>query len=224
MKFVEYKVNNMAVVKDSADKTVILSGAKNYFGIHFTFDDEFSSLAGAKYVEIFKNKDKERIELVDDQFVIPNRFIADKNSFEMRVTSGSMVATPWIQVQIVESGAVTPIEPDAPAQNDFEYVQSPIGSDNVPFLRGSATNGLEYSVDGITWQGGVNGVPEVPSSPLNLSYIRKNGDWVPFEPNQLIGIATAITDIPNTSTASTEDVALKVNELLSELRNRGIIL
>ena len=80
MKYLEYSVKNMTISKDTSDKTVLISGAKNYFGLHFSFDDEFSALAGTKAVEFYKNRKTARVDLVDGACAIPNDFLTDKNN------------------------------------------------------------------------------------------------------------------------------------------------
>lgn len=223
MKYLEFDVKNMTVVRQSTDKTAILSGAVNYYGLHFTMDPEFENLAGAKACIISKPSSREtkRYDLDENgRCPIPNSFLRDNKPIEIRVVSGNMIGTPWTIVNVTESGQVPPEEPEAEPEVDKSFVQSPIGGENVPYLKASATNGLEYSVDGITWQGGTVGVPEVPSLPSGLTYFRKYGDWV--QGDALVGTAPIIAEIADPTLATAEDVANKVNEIIQALVARGI--
>lgn len=177
MKYLEFDVKNMKIDRTSGDKTALISGAVNYFGLHFSFDDEFASIPGAKAVEFFKNKQTRRVDLVNGACAIPNELLNDKTNFEMRVVSGSTVGTPWSTVGITESGAVMPEEPDEEPPEGMDYVKTYPGDEAAPYLRAS-TNGLEYSQDGENWNSGVSGVPEVPAKPKGAIFGRTNGDWV----------------------------------------------
>ena len=177
MKYLEFDVKNMAISRTAGDKTALISGAVNYFGVHFNFDDEFAAIPGAKAVEFFKNKQTRRVDLVDNQCAIPNDLLTDKANFEMRVVSGNTIGTTWLGVGITESGIVMPEEPEEEAPSGMEYVKTVSGDEAVPYLR-EASNGLEYSKNGEDWNSGVSGVPEVPSRPKGAAYLRKNGDWV----------------------------------------------
>lgn len=180
MKYIEFDVKNMAISRTAGDKTALISGAVNYFGLHFNFDDEFASIPGAKAVEFFKNKQTRRVDLVDNQCAIPNELLTDKANFEMRVVSGNTIGTTWLSVGITESGVILPEEPEEEAPSGMEYVKTASGENAAPYLRAS-TNGLEYSQNGEDWNSGVSGVPEVPSRPKGAAYLRKNGDWVNAE-------------------------------------------
>lgn len=177
MKYLEFDISNMAITKNSKDKTALISGAVNYFGLHFNFDEEFASIPGAKAVEFYKNRNKIRVDLVDNQCAIPNELLTDKANFEMRVVSGNTIGTTWTSVGITESGVILPESPDEEAPESMEYVKTYTGDQAAPLLR-ATTNGLEYSTDGEDWNSGVSGVPEVPSRPKGAAYLRKNGDWV----------------------------------------------
>lgn len=180
MKYINYDVKNMAISLTAGEKTKLISGAVNYFGLHFNFDDEFASIPGAKAVEFFKNKQTRRVDLVDNQCAIPNELLTDKANFEMRVVSGNTIGTTWLSVGITESGVIMPEEPEEESPSGMEYVKTASGENAAPYLRAS-TNGLEYSQNGEDWNSGVSGVPEVPSRPKGAAYLRKNGDWVNAE-------------------------------------------
>lgn len=176
MKYLEYEVKNMAITAKNGNAKLI-SGAVNYFGLHFTFDEEFASIPGAKAVEFFKNRNKIRVDLADDACAIPNELLTDKTAFEIRVASGNTIGTPWISIGITESGIIMPEEPEEELPDTIEYVKTFTGDEAAPLLR-ATTNGLEYSQNGEEWQSGVSGVPEVNSSPKNAIWGRKWGDWV----------------------------------------------
>lgn len=167
----------MAISLAAGEKTKLISGAVNYFGLHFNFDDEFAEIPGAKAVEFFKNKQTRRVDLVDNQCAIPNELLTDKANFEMRVVSGNTIGTTWLGVGITESGIITPEEPEEEALSGMEYVKTASGENAAPYLRAS-TNGLEYSQNGEDWNSGVSGVPEVPTRPKDAIFGRTNGDWV----------------------------------------------
>lgn len=181
MKYLEFDVKNMAISLTAGEKTKLISGAVNYFGLHFNFDEEFAAIPGVKAVEFFKNKQTRRIDLVDNQCAIPNELLTDKANFEMRVVSGNTIGTTWLSVGITESGVILPEEPEEELPAMMAYVKTPSGEYEVALIR-ATTNGLEYSTDGgETWNSGVSGVPEVPSRPKGAAYLRKNGDWVNAE-------------------------------------------
>lgn len=180
MKYLEFDVKNMAISRTAGDKTALISGAVNYFGLHFNFDEEFAAIPGAKAVEFYKNRNKIRVDLVENQCAIPNELLTDKANFEMRVVSGKTIGTTWLGVGITESGIIMPEEPEEEAPSGMEYVKTASGENAAPYLRAS-TNGLEYSQNGEDWNSGVSGVPEVPSRPKGAAYLRKNGDWVNAE-------------------------------------------
>lgn len=177
MKYLEFEVKNMAITRASGNTTALISGAVNYFGLHFTFDEEFSEIPGAKSVELSKNKQSRRIDLVDGMCAVPNDLLKDKNAIEFRVLSGNTIATPWTSIGITESGLIMPETPEEEAPSGTEFVKTYTGERAAPLLR-SGTNGLEYSVDGENWNSGVSGVPEVPKTKDDYAYLRKNGDWV----------------------------------------------
>lgn len=177
MKYLEYKVSNMAISKAATDKASLISGAVNYFGLHFEFDEEFAGIPGVKSVEFYKNRNTTRIDLVDNACAIPNELLIDKQSFEIRVISGSTIGTQWVPIAIAESGIIMPEEPAEEAPENMEYVKTFSGDEAAPILRVS-TSGLEYSQDGREWKSGVSGVPEVPSKPQGAVFGRANGDWV----------------------------------------------
>lgn len=180
MKYLEFDISNMAITKNSKDKTALISGAVSYFGLHFNFDEEFADIPGGKAVEFIKKNNKDRRDLVDGKCEIPNWILTDKDTFSMRVTCGNTIGTQWAQVNITEGGIIMPEEPEEEAPSGMEYVKTESGENAAPYLRAS-TNGLEYSQNGEDWNSGVSGVPEVPSRPKGAAYLRKNGDWVNAE-------------------------------------------
>lgn len=180
MKYLEFDVKNMAISRTAGDKTALISGAVNYFGLHFNFDEEFAAIPGVKAVEFYKNRNKIRVDLVDNQCSIPNELLTDKANFEIRVVSGNTIGTTWLGVGITESGVILPETPEEEPPESMEYVKTASGENAAPYLRAS-TNGLEYSQNGEDWNSGVSGVPEVPSRPKGAAYLRKNGDWVNAE-------------------------------------------
>lgn len=177
MKYLEFDVKNMAITRTPGDKTALISGAVNYFGLHFNFDEEFANVPGAKAVEFFKNRNKVRIDLVENSCAIPNELLADKTAFEIRVISGNTIGTTWTSIGITESGVIMLEYPEEDIPDTMEYVKTFTGDQAAPLLR-ATTNGLEYSTDGENWDSGVSGVPEVPSKPKGAIYGRTNGDWV----------------------------------------------
>ena len=180
MKYLEFDIKNMAISPSQGEKTKLISGAVNYFGVHFNFDDEFAAIPGGKAVEFYKNKQTRRVDLVENQCAIPNELLTDNKNFEMRVISGNTIGTTWASVAVTESGVIMPEEPEEEAASGMEYVKTASGENAAPYLRAS-TNGLEYSQNGEDWNSGVSGVPEVPSRPKGAAYLRKNGDWVNAE-------------------------------------------
>lgn len=180
MKYLEFDISNMAITKNSKDKTALISGAVSYFGLHFNFDEEFADIPGGKAVEFIKKNNKDRRDLVDGKCEIPNWILTDKDTFSMRVTCGNTIGTQWAQVNITEGGIIMPEEPEEELPSGMEYVKTASGENAAPYLRAS-TNGLEYSQNGEDWNSGVSGVPEVPSRPKGAAYLRKNGDWVNAE-------------------------------------------
>ena len=177
MKYLDFEVKNMAIITKIGNAKLI-SGAVNYFGANFTFDEEFAAVPGIKAVEFLKNKNKYRRELVDGTCDIPNELLKDKASFEMRIVAGTTIGTQWTSIPITESGAVLPEEPEEELPEGLSYVKTIPGEEEVALVKAS-TNGLEYSQDGgETWNSGVSGVPEVPSRPKDAVFGRTNGDWV----------------------------------------------
>lgn len=180
MKYLEFEVKNMAISQSAGEKTKLISGAVNYFGLHFKFDDEFAEIPGGKVVEFIKKNNKDSKDIVDGKCEIPNWILADKDPFQMRVTCGNTIGTQWASVNITEGGIIMPEEPEEEAPSGMEYVKTASGEYAAPYLR-AGTNGLEYSQNGEDWNSGVSGVPEVPSRPKGAAYLRKNGDWVNAE-------------------------------------------
>ncbi len=214
MKYILFDVKNMAITK--TDKSPIVSGAVDYFGIEFTFDEEFAGISGAKAVEFIKKNNKDRRDLVDRKCQIPNWILADKEQFQMRVITGNTIGTKWASVSIEEGGIIMPEEPEEEAPPSMEYVKTESGENAAPYLR-AATNGLEFSKDGETWESGVIGVPEVPKKPEGGKYLRAYGDWILQEERDAVSEVKvngeAITpidgavDIDLSTYAKTADVA-----------------
>lgn len=223
MKYLEYNVNNMAISKVQSEKANIVSGAVNYFGLHFNFDEEFAAIVGAKTVEFFKNKKNIRVDLVDGSCAIPNEMISDKIPFEIRVICGNAVATPWLQVPITESGAIYPEAPEEDLPETMGYVKTLTGDEAVPMLR-KGKNGLEFSQNGQDWEGGISGIPDVPKTPKNATYVRKNGDWVQYEEppevEGLSGVAATLDELD--PSADLQTAVTKINEIITLLKDRGI--
>ena len=221
MKFIEFDVSGMAITK--ADKAAFISGAVNYFGIHFNFDEEFQKVVGTKTAEFFKNRNRVRVDLAGDACAVPNEMLADKSPFEVRVISGNMVATPWLSVQISESGTIQPEIPEEDLPETMDYVKTLVGENAVAMFRKGAS-GLEFSQNGEDWESGISGIPDVPKSPKNATYVRKNGDWVqqeePAQVEGLSGTAANVAELPGD--ADLAAVIAKVNEIIGVLVDRGI--
>ena len=177
MKYLEFNIANMVITKDSKDKAVLISGAVDYFGFHFNFDEDFASIPGMKTVLFSKKNLSDRCDLVDGKCRIPNWILADKDTFSMRVISGNTIGTKWAQVNVEEGGIIMPESPENEPPESMEYVKTASGENAAPYLR-AGTNGLEYSQNGEDWNSGVSGVPEVPSRPKDAIFGRTNGDWV----------------------------------------------
>ncbi len=180
MRYILFKVNSMTIARaSSGDKSSPISGSVNYFGVGFEFDEEFSAIAGTKSVEFFKNRETIRRDLADGKCLIPNEMLKDKGQFEMRVISGTSVATPWVSVSVAESGTITQEEPTEDAPENMEYVKTQSGDKALPYMR-MGEKGPEFSQDGDNWEGGVSGIPDVPSKKKGM-YARVYGDWVPID-------------------------------------------
>lgn len=199
MKYLEFETKNMSIIRKSTDKTPLISGAVDYYGLQFEFEEDFAAIPGSKRVEFVKKNNKESRDLVDGKCAIPNWILTDKDVFQIRVTSGTMIGTQWQQIAITEGGIIMPEEPEEEAPPTMEYVKTASGENATPYLRAS-TNGLEFSKDGETWEGGVSGVPEVPKKPNGGKYVRTYGDWVLQEESDAIkgvkvdGVALTPTD------------------------------
>lgn len=223
MKYLEFNVENMLISKVPGDKTSLVSGAVNYFGMRFNFIDEFGSAAGTKSVEFFKNRNRVRVDLVDGACAVPNEMLIDKAPFEIRIISGNMVATPWISVQVTESGTIQPEVPEEDLPETMDYVKTLVGENAVAMFR-KGESGLEFSQNGEDWESGINGIPDVPKTPKNAVYARKNGDWVlQEEPAQVEGLSgTAVNIAELSGDADMAAVVAKVNEIIGVLVDRGI--
>lgn len=225
MKYVQVKVSNMTLIRNTSDKTVPISGSVGFFGVSVEMDDEFGNLSGTKSVEFFKNKHIAKAELIDGKCQIPNELLKDNKPFEIRVVNGTSIATPWLSIAISESGIITPEDAPDPAPESMEYVKTKGGDNAVPYLQAS-TNGLEFSKDGTTWEAGISGVPEVPAKPKDAKYLRKNGDWVLYEEPEMAeglqGTAEVMTKIDDPSGANIKDVGTKLNNLIDALVARGV--
>ncbi len=202
MKYINFDVKNMAITKTPGDKTALISGAVNYFGLHFDFDEDFAAIPGAKAVEFYKNRNKIRVDLVDNACAIPNELLTDKQAFEIRVVSGNTIGTTWQSIGITESGVIMPEEPEEELPATMEYVKTFTGDEAAPLLR-ATTNGLEYSTNGEDWNSGVSGVPEVPSRPKDAIFGRTNGDWVRIDKMIEEAAGGGITEVKVDGTALT---------------------
>lgn len=217
MKYLEFEVKNMTLGRKNGDKTAPISGAVNYFGVSVAFDEDFETIPGGKTVEFFKNKVTERRDLVDGKCSIPNEFLKDKDAFEMRVVSGRTVATPWVKIVVTESGPIAPEEPTEDAPENMEYVKTLSGDNAVPYLR-AGTNGLEFSHTGEDddWEGALSGVPEVPSKPKGVKYMRVHGDWVPYDEPENPEVPEELQEQVNANTEAVEKIPgmeTKISEL-----------
>lgn len=200
MKYLQFDVKNMKIDRTAGDKTTLISGAINYFGVHFNFDDEFADIPGTKTVEFYKNRNKIKVDLVDGACAIPNELLTDKTNFEMRVVSGNTIGTIWLSVGITESGVILPETPEEEPPESMEYVKTASGENAAPYLR-AGTNGLEYSQNGEDWNSGVSGVPEVPSRPKDAIFGRTNGDWVRIDKMIEEASGSGITEVKVDGTA-----------------------
>lgn len=206
MKYLEFDVKNMSITRKPTDKTPLISGAVDYYGLSFEFDEEFAAIPGGKRVEFIKKNNKDSRDLVDGKCSIPNWILTDKDVFQIRVTSGATIGTQWQQIAITEGGIIMPEEPEEEAPPTMEYVKTASGENAAPYLRAS-TNGLEFSKDGETWEGGVSGVPEVPKKPNGGKYVRTYGDWILQEESDAIK-AVKVDGVALTSTDGAVDIDL----------------
>lgn len=177
MIYLKFDVKNREIARKSTDKVPIISGSTGCYGLEFEFDEEFSAISGGKAVEFIKKNNKDRRYLVDGKCEIPNWILTDKDTFQIRVIVGTTTGTQWKQVAILEGGIIMPEEPEEEAPTGMEYVKTVSGDEAVPYLR-EASNGLEYSKDGVDWNSGLDGVPEVPATPKGAIFGRSNKDWV----------------------------------------------
>lgn len=200
MKYLEFEVNNMAISPKQGNAKLI-SGAVDYFGLQFTYDDDFSDIPGGKSVEFVKKNNKERRDITEGKCGIPNWILSDKDPFQIRVTCGNTIGTQWAQVGITEGGIIMPEKPEEEAPTSMEYVKTASGENAAPYLR-AGTNGLEYSQNGEEWNSGVSGVPEVPARPKDAIFGRTNGDWVRID-KMIDDAGGGITEVKIDGTALT---------------------
>lgn len=222
MKYLEFAVKNMSIERAAGDKTKLISGSVNFFGLHFEFDEDFSALEGQKAVEFFKNRMKRRVDLVENACLIPNEFLQDKTQIEFRVLSGNTVATPWANVAITESGQIEPEEPDEEKPLGLDYVKTPSGENTIAQLR-KGENGLEYTTNGSEWESvngsaedeeSTGGIHDVPNAPNGKKYMRSYGDWVAVEPVSIPKLAGDESDA--------KTIASKVNAVIDALATLGL--
>ena len=185
MKYLELVVKNMSIERAAGDKTKLISGSVNFFGLHFTFDEDFAALEGQKSVEFFKNRSKKRVDLVADACAIPNEFLEDKSPIEFRVLVGNTVATPWTSVSIVESGQIEPEEPDEEKPLGLDYVKTPSGDNAIAQIK-KGEKGLEYSINGDDWES-VNGGGE-PASIPKLEESESDASTIAAKVNDVINV------------------------------------
>lgn len=208
MQYIKFRTSGSSLSKN--DKTPIISGSINFYGIEIEFDDFWNNLPGTKEVQFCKNRNRVKRDLENGKCIIPNDFIEDKHSFDMRVVSGDRFATPWIPVVLTEGGPLFQDNPEEDLPEDLTYVKTPKGDQAISQLR-VGENGLEYSVNGIDWESAINGIPDVPKTIEDMEYLRKRGDWVPIEKGQ------AIADLTGSPTMT------DFNNLLAQLRAAGVI-
>lgn len=229
MKYLQFTVKGMAIYRDASDTTTLISGAVNYYGLSFTFDEEFAVIPGVKAVEFYKSRNKIKVDIVDGLCAIPNEILADKASFEMRVVSGGTIGTPWVSVGIAESGIILPETPEEELPEGTMFVKTLTGEYSVPLLRVSPDgNGVEWSVDGINWKSAISGVPEVRND--GKAYLRMYGDYVSVD-EYLSGAGGASSGLAGTasqlalldySTTDISTIVSKINEIALLLQTRGI--
>lgn len=208
IRYIKFKASEFYLTRD--DKTPIISGSINFYGIEIEFDEFWRNLPGTKQIEFYKSRNRVQHDLIEGKCILPNEFISDKSPFEMRLISGETIATPWIQVILTEGGPLFGDEPEENMPDDLAYVKTPKDETAISQLR-AGEHGLEYSVDGITWESAVNGIPDVPRTPEDESYVRKRGDWIPTEKGE------AIADLTSAPTL------MDFNNLLAQLRLAGVI-
>lgn len=208
MRYIKFKASEFSLARE--DKTPIVSGSIDFYGIEIVFDEFWKNLPGTKQLQFYKNRNRVQSDLVEGKCVLPNEFIADKASFEMRMSSGDTIATPWISVVLTEGGPLFTDKPDEDIPENLSFVKTPKGDTAISQLRAGET-GLEYSVNGIDWESAINGIPDVPRNSEDASYLRKRGDWIPAEKGE------AISDLTGNPTMS------DFNNLLAQLRIAGVI-
>lgn len=208
MRYIKFKASEFALTRD--DKTPIVSGSIDFYGIEIELDEFWRNLPGTKQIQFYKSRNRVQCDLIEGKCVLPNEFIADRSPFEMRLSSGDRVATPWIQVMLTEGGPLFSDDPDEDIPEELSYVKTPKGDQAISQLR-AGENGLEYSVNGVDWESAINGIPDVPKIPDDVSYVRKRGDWIPEEQGE------AISDLTSAPTMA------DFNNLLAQLRLAGVI-
>lgn len=208
MRYIKFKASEFSLTRD--DKTPIVSGSIDFYGIEIVFDEFWKNLPGTKQLQFYKSRNRVQSDLIEGKCVLPNEFIADKAPFEMRLSSGDTVATPWIPVTLTEGGPLFTDKPDEEIPEDLSFVKTPKGDNAISQLR-VGESGLEYSVNGIDWESAINGIPDVPRNSDDISYLRKRGDWIPAEKGE------AISDLTSAPTMA------DFNNLLVQLRTAGVI-
>lgn len=208
MHYIKFKASEFSLLRD--DKTPIVSGSIDFYGIEIAFDEFWKNLPGTKQIQFYKSRNRVQSDLVDGKCILPNEFIADKAPFEMRLSSGDTVATPWIPVTLTEGGPMFTDKPDEEIPEELSYVKTPKGDHAISQLR-VGESGLEYSVNGIDWEAAINGIPDVPRNTDDISYLRKRGDWIPAEKGE------AIADLSSAPTMA------DFNNLLAQLRLADVI-
>lgn len=219
MKYIAFGIEKYALRRITNDISPI-TGSKNHFGLEFTFDEEFAAIAGEKCCEFYKDRNLEKVSIVDGKCAIPNSFLDDKGAFEIRVLSGNAVATPWIAVNVITSGAILP-ESVEELPEEYQYVKTLSGDEAAPLLR-HGESGLEYSWNGVEWVSAVNGVPEVPTTTEAKTYVRSKGDWVEVDVTALLNTTVATVEKLD-DTADLTAVIAKVNELIDVLKTKNVI-
>ncbi len=192
MKYLEYEVKNNTLVRVAGDKTTLISGAVNYFGMHFTFDEEFTNVGGDKSVEFFKERVREKVQLDGGGLcAIPNSFLENEAAIEFRVVAGSTLATPWVSLGITKSGAILPEGPAEPAPVGTEYVTSEQGDKQIAKLRLGDDGGLEYSHNGSDFKAAAGEKAEATDITLADSMVESNAGALLAKLNEVINALQA---------------------------------
>lgn len=207
MKDLTFTVKDLTLARKSGEKSMLISGSNEYFRFVFEFDEEFEGIPGTKSVEFFKNRTRQRVDLGgDNTCIVPSNFLEDRNSLEIRVIAGQTVATPWVSVQIVESGVIDPENPDEEEPSGGTgYVKSPTGDSQVAQVRKGEGGGLEFSQNGSEFAS-VIGNPR----PVNALTEEETEDGVGKKLNEVIKALVDKGILTNSSMAPISEVIASV--------------